>query len=225
MHLAFSNLEGASPKSSSGFKVESLWLNGQKRDGKLTGSVEVLQNMISLTEFCLPSNAVNDPLPGWLKDLEGPVPDFGVGIVVVFGICICLFLYVSAWGGYVFIINLVPLYVLVLLTGSYSLRLYVAYNYMYVLGMLLAMQISYAGCCSLGLVSAPACTLERLDRGFAFEIGRNIIHGSDVVESANKEIALRFPKGVADWQSSLLKLPYFDILNFIKSVLVWMTSL
>ncbi|KAG4952667.1 hypothetical protein JHK85_046534 [Glycine max] len=52
------------------------------------------------------------------------------------------FYMVSAWGGYVFIINLVPLYVLVLLvTGRYSLRLYVAYNCMYVLGMLLAMQI------------------------------------------------------------------------------------
>ncbi|KAI5416430.1 hypothetical protein KIW84_041481 [Lathyrus oleraceus] len=84
MHLAFSNLEGALPKSSSGLKVESLWLNGQKRDGKLTGSVEVLQNMTSLTEVWLYSNVVNGPLPGFegLKDLEGPVPDFGAGIVV-----------------------------------------------------------------------------------------------------------------------------------------------
>ncbi|XP_061347971.1 dolichyl-diphosphooligosaccharide--protein glycosyltransferase subunit STT3B [Gastrolobium bilobum] len=56
------------------------------------------------------------------------------------------FYMVSAWGGYVFIINLVPLYVLVLLiTGRYSLRLYVAYNCMYVLGMLLAMQIRFVG--------------------------------------------------------------------------------
>ncbi|KAH0461618.1 hypothetical protein IEQ34_009193 [Dendrobium chrysotoxum] len=56
------------------------------------------------------------------------------------------FYMVSAWGGYVFIINLVPLYVLVLLvTGRYSMRLYVAYNCMYVLGMLLAMQIRFVG--------------------------------------------------------------------------------
>ncbi|CAL5070726.1 unnamed protein product [Urochloa decumbens] len=56
------------------------------------------------------------------------------------------FYMVSAWGGYVFIINLVPLYVLVLLvTGRYSQRLYVAYNCMYVLGMLLAMQIRFVG--------------------------------------------------------------------------------
>ncbi|CAL5189175.1 unnamed protein product [Lathyrus oleraceus] len=38
---------------------------------------------------------------------------------------------------------------------------------------------------------------------FAIDIGRNIIHGSDVVESANKEIALWFPEGAANWQSSL----------------------
>ncbi|XP_047950610.1 dolichyl-diphosphooligosaccharide--protein glycosyltransferase subunit STT3B [Salvia hispanica] len=56
------------------------------------------------------------------------------------------FYMVSAWGGYVFIINLIPLYVLVLLiTGRYSMRLYVAYNCMYVLGMLLAMQIRFVG--------------------------------------------------------------------------------
>eukprot|EP00252_Welwitschia_mirabilis_P028095 TRINITY_DN997_c0_g1_i1.p1 TRINITY_DN997_c0_g1~~TRINITY_DN997_c0_g1_i1.p1 ORF type:complete len:149 (+),score=26.09 TRINITY_DN997_c0_g1_i1:102-548(+) len=38
---------------------------------------------------------------------------------------------------------------------------------------------------------------------FAVEIGRNVIHGSDGVESAKKEIALWFPEGVSDWQSSL----------------------
>lgn len=56
------------------------------------------------------------------------------------------FYMVSAWGGYVFIINLIPLYVLVLLiTGRYSMRLYVAYNCMYIVGMLLAMQIRFVG--------------------------------------------------------------------------------
>jgi dolichyl-diphosphooligosaccharide--protein glycosyltransferase len=64
------------------------------------------------------------------------------GVASAFG----YFYMVSAWGGYVFIINLVPLYVLVLLiTGRYSMRLYVAYNSMYVLGMLLAMQIRFVG--------------------------------------------------------------------------------
>ncbi|XVF08536.1 hypothetical protein REPUB_Repub07fG0011300 [Reevesia pubescens] len=38
---------------------------------------------------------------------------------------------------------------------------------------------------------------------FAVEIGRNVIHGSDSVESATKEIALWFPDGAENWQSSL----------------------
>lgn len=38
---------------------------------------------------------------------------------------------------------------------------------------------------------------------FAITVGRNVIHGSDSVESAHKEIALWFPDGVVHWQSSL----------------------
>jgi len=56
------------------------------------------------------------------------------------------FYMVSAWGGYVFIINLIPLYVFVLLiTGRYSSRLYVAYCTFYTLGTLLSMQITFVG--------------------------------------------------------------------------------
>nr|ADR30797.1 nucleoside diphosphate kinase 2 [Hevea brasiliensis] len=38
---------------------------------------------------------------------------------------------------------------------------------------------------------------------FAVEVGRNVIHGSDSVENAKKEIALWFPDGTVNWQSSL----------------------
>ena len=38
---------------------------------------------------------------------------------------------------------------------------------------------------------------------FAIDIGRNVIHGSDSVESAVKEIALWFPEGTVCWQSSV----------------------
>lgn len=56
------------------------------------------------------------------------------------------FYMVSAWGGYVFIINLIPLHVLVLLlTGRYSNRLYIAYCTLYTLGTLLSMQIAFVG--------------------------------------------------------------------------------
>eukprot|EP00899_Mesostigma_viride_P022562 jgi/Mesvir1/3490/Mv11980-RA.1 len=56
------------------------------------------------------------------------------------------FYMVSAWGGYIFIINLVPLYVMaLLLSGRYSQRLYIAYNTLYIVGALLAMQIRFVG--------------------------------------------------------------------------------
>ncbi|MBA0680294.1 hypothetical protein Goari_012001, partial [Gossypium aridum] len=38
---------------------------------------------------------------------------------------------------------------------------------------------------------------------FAIDIGRNVIHGSDSVESARKEIALWFPESPVNWQSSV----------------------
>ncbi|KAM7472028.1 hypothetical protein LguiA_010211 [Lonicera macranthoides] len=50
----------------------------------------------------------------------------------------------------------------------------------------------------------PADSAPGTIRGdYAIDIGRNVIHGSDSVESARKEIALWFPDGVAQWQSSL----------------------
>merc|ERR1712137_913670 len=56
------------------------------------------------------------------------------------------FYMVSAWGGYVFIINLIPLHVLALIaTGRYSHRLYVAFCTFYSIGTLLSMQIPFVG--------------------------------------------------------------------------------
>ena len=56
------------------------------------------------------------------------------------------FYMVSAWGGYVFIINLIPLHVLTLMIcGRFSHRIYVAYSTVYVLGTILSMQISFVG--------------------------------------------------------------------------------
>ncbi|KAH8930040.1 nucleoside diphosphate kinase [Atractiella rhizophila] len=48
------------------------------------------------------------------------------------------------------------------------------------------------------LASAPGTI-----RGdFAIDVGRNICHGSDAVESAQKEIALWFPEGITQWNSA-----------------------
>ncbi|CAM9443152.1 unnamed protein product [Discosporangium mesarthrocarpum] len=56
------------------------------------------------------------------------------------------FYMVAAWGGYVFIINIIPIYVVVMVTaGRYSSRLYIAYSVFYALGSILAMQVPFVG--------------------------------------------------------------------------------
>ncbi|KYM99134.1 Dolichyl-diphosphooligosaccharide--protein glycosyltransferase subunit STT3B [Cyphomyrmex costatus] len=56
------------------------------------------------------------------------------------------FYMVSAWGGYVFIINLIPLHVFaLLLMNRFSVRLFTSYTTFYVLGLLLSMQIPFVG--------------------------------------------------------------------------------
>lgn len=59
---------------------------------------------------------------------------------------VAYFYMVSSWGGYVFLINLIPLHVLTLMiTGRFSHRIYVAYSAVYVVGTILSMQISFVG--------------------------------------------------------------------------------
>ncbi|KAK4278052.1 hypothetical protein QN277_015951 [Acacia crassicarpa] len=84
LHFSFNNLEGGFPASFSGLPIETLWINGQT--GKLNGTIDFMQNMTSLKEVWLHSNAFSGPLPDFsgLKSLEtlslrdnsftGPVP-------------------------------------------------------------------------------------------------------------------------------------------------------
>jgi dolichyl-diphosphooligosaccharide--protein glycosyltransferase len=76
----------------------------------------------------------------WVKSVK-------TGSLYWIALCALAYFYmVSAWGGYVFIINLIPIHVLSLLaTGRFSNRIYVAYSTLYVLGSILAMQISFVG--------------------------------------------------------------------------------
>ncbi|OAY60554.1 receptor protein kinase TMK1 [Manihot esculenta] len=86
LHLAFNKLEGELPASFAGSQIQSLWLNGQMSEAKLTGRVDVIQNMTSVKDVWLHSNAFTGPLPDFtgLKDLQvlsvrdnsftGPVP-------------------------------------------------------------------------------------------------------------------------------------------------------
>ncbi|KAL1227248.1 Dolichyl-diphosphooligosaccharide--protein glycosyltransferase subunit STT3B [Trichinella spiralis] len=53
---------------------------------------------------------------------------------------------VSAWGGYVFIINLIPLHIFVLLLmGRFNSRMFIAYNVFFIMGLILSMQTPFVG--------------------------------------------------------------------------------
>ncbi|KAL9401654.1 hypothetical protein Peur_005503 [Populus x canadensis] len=69
LHLAFNYLEGELPLNFSGSTIRSLWLNGQKSNSRLNGTLYILQNMTSLTEIWLHGNSLTGPLP----DLSGMI--------------------------------------------------------------------------------------------------------------------------------------------------------
>ncbi|QPG77277.1 oligosaccharyl transferase stt3 subunit [Brettanomyces nanus] len=59
---------------------------------------------------------------------------------------ITYFYMVSAWGGYVFITNMIPLHVFILLLmGRFNYKLYTSYCTWYVLGTVMSMQIPFVG--------------------------------------------------------------------------------
>ncbi len=76
----------------------------------------------------------------WIKSVK-------TGQIYWSALCALAYFYmVSSWGGYVFLINLIPLHVLVLIiSGRFSHRVYVAYSTVYTLGTILSMQISFVG--------------------------------------------------------------------------------
>ncbi|XP_070556309.1 dolichyl-diphosphooligosaccharide--protein glycosyltransferase subunit STT3A isoform X4 [Ptychodera flava] len=76
----------------------------------------------------------------WIKAVK-------TGSVFWATMCALAYFYmVSSWGGYVFLINLIPLHVLALMiVGRFSHRIYVAYCTVYCLGTILSMQISFVG--------------------------------------------------------------------------------
>lgn len=76
----------------------------------------------------------------WIKALKLGSAFFGTLTALFY------FYMVAAWGGYVFITNMIPLHALVLiLMGRFSSRLYVGYSSWYVVGTLASMQVPFVG--------------------------------------------------------------------------------
>ena len=76
----------------------------------------------------------------WIKSVK-------TGSIAWAAACSVAYFYmVSSWGGYVFLINLIPLHVFTLIiTGRFSHRIYVAYSTLYCIGTILSMQIPFVG--------------------------------------------------------------------------------
>eukprot|EP00553_Chaetoceros_curvisetus_P004576 CAMPEP_0204617276 /NCGR_PEP_ID=MMETSP0717-20131115/4295_1 /ASSEMBLY_ACC=CAM_ASM_000666 /TAXON_ID=230516 /ORGANISM="Chaetoceros curvisetus" /LENGTH=181 /DNA_ID=CAMNT_0051630759 /DNA_START=353 /DNA_END=898 /DNA_ORIENTATION=- len=53
----------------------------------------------------------------------------------------------------------------------------------------------------LGATMPSESAMGTIRGDFCIEVGRNVCHGSDSVESANHEIAMWFPEGVSEWES------------------------
>lgn len=76
----------------------------------------------------------------WIKSVHGGSVFYGCLAALSY------FYMVSAWGGYVFITNMIPLHVFVLLLmGRFSYKLYTAYCTWFVLGTVMSMQIPFVG--------------------------------------------------------------------------------
>ena len=74
----------------------------------------------------------------WIKALKNGSAMWGAFTALFYGYM------VASWGGYVFITNMIPLHVFVLICmGRYSPRLYVAYSTWYALGTLASMQVPF----------------------------------------------------------------------------------
>ena len=76
----------------------------------------------------------------WIKSVKEGSAMWGALTALFYGYM------VSAWGGYVFITNLLPLHAFVLICmGRYSPRLYVSYSTWFALGTLASMQVPFVG--------------------------------------------------------------------------------
>ena len=74
-------------------------------------------------------------------------------------------------------------------------------------GPVVAMVWEGKGACAegrkmLGATMPSDSAMGTIRGDFCIEVGRNICHGSDSVESAKKEIALWFPEGLTTWESA-----------------------
>ena len=78
----------------------------------------------------------------WTRSLRGSLPNIGWSVLAG----LAYFYMVAAWGGYVFVLNVIGVHASILvLTGRYSTKLHRAYSIFYALGTTLAIQVPVVG--------------------------------------------------------------------------------
>lgn len=61
--LAYNFLSGPIPESFASAPIRSLWLNNQQGTGRLSGPIDLIQNMTSMVQLWLQSNSFSGPIP------------------------------------------------------------------------------------------------------------------------------------------------------------------
>lgn len=144
----------------------------------------------------------------WIKALKTGSALWGTTAALFYGWM------VAAWGGYVFITNMIPLHVFVLIAmGRYNHRAYVAYTSWYVLGTVCSMQVPFVeflpirtseGMAALGVFGllqliALVETVRKLVPGKQFELLLRAFVALVFVVSLIALIALTFSGFIAPW--------------------------
>jgi dolichyl-diphosphooligosaccharide---protein glycosyltransferase len=97
----------------------------------------------------------------WTLSLRDHV-SIHVTIITAVGTGLAYFYMVAAWGGYVFVLNVIGVHAVVLvLLGRYTTKLHRAYSIFYIVGTILAIQVPVVG-------FAPLKSIEQLGPGLAF---------------------------------------------------------
>lgn len=105
---------------------------------------------------------------------------------------------VSAWGGYVFIINMIPLHVFtLLLMGRYSNKLYIAYSTFYCIGTIASMTIPFVG-------SLPTRTSEHMPALGIFGLIQLVMFASYIKNNLKSKSSDTLIKGGVVFLASLM---------------------
>jgi dolichyl-diphosphooligosaccharide--protein glycosyltransferase len=115
----------------------------------------------------------------WTKSLQTYQDSVARNLIWGLAAGLAYFNMVAAWGGYVFVLNLIGVHaVFLVLIGRYSRRLYVAYSSFYALGTFLAIRVPVVGW-------TPLKSLEQLGPAAAF-LGLQLIMISDYLIARRK---------------------------------------